>query len=73
MAQHSTHSQSGQPNPVAIQKALGGADYPATRDTLLKTARGNHADQEIIGLIERLPDRQYESPASVSKEIARVH
>jgi hypothetical protein len=73
MARHQTHSQSGQLNPIAIQKALGGARYPATREKLAETARSNRADDEIVGLIERLPDRQYDSPASVSKEIARMH
>jgi Protein of unknown function (DUF2795) len=52
---------------------LGEVDYPTTRGKLIETARHNHADDAIIGLIGRLPDRLYESPASVSKEIARIH
>jgi hypothetical protein len=76
MAQHQAHSQhgrhSGQPSPVAIQKALAGVDYPATRDRLAETARAHHADQEIVELIDRLPDRDYESPAAVSKAIGQI-
>jgi hypothetical protein len=76
MVQHQNHSQnqkhSGQPSPVAIQKALAGVGYPATREHLAETARAHHADQEIIKLIDRLPDRDYESPAAVSKAIGQI-
>jgi hypothetical protein len=76
MAQHQDHSQSGkhsgQPSPVAIQKALVGVDYPATREHLAETARAHHADREVIDLIDRLPDRDYESPAAVSKAIGQL-
>jgi hypothetical protein len=76
MAQHPAHSQdhrhSGQPSPVAIQKALAGVDYPTTRERLAETARTHHADQEIIELIDRLPDRDYDSPAAVSKAIGQI-
>lgn len=76
MAQHPAHAQDhrhpGQPNPIAVQKALGGADYPTTREKLVETARGNGADRDIVDLIGRLPDHNYDSPAAVSKEIARI-
>jgi hypothetical protein len=76
MAQHPAHSQdhrhSGQPSPVAIQKALAGVDYPATRESLAETARAHHADKEIIELIDRLPDTKYSSPAAVSKAIGQI-
>jgi Protein of unknown function (DUF2795) len=76
MAQHPTHSQdhrpAGQPSPVAIQKALAGVSYPTTREQLAETARAHHADQEIIELIDRLPNTNYDSPAAVSKAIGQV-
>lgn len=75
MAQHPAHSQhqrhSGQPSPVAIQKALAGVDYPTTRERLAEVARSHHADREIVGLIDKLPDKDYDSPAAVSKAISR--
>jgi len=76
MAQHPAHSQDhrhpGQPSPVAVQKALAGVDYPTTREHLAETARAHHADSEIVDLIDRLPDKNYDSPAAVSKAIAQV-
>jgi hypothetical protein len=76
MAQHPAHSQDhrhpGQPSPVAVQKALAGVDYPTTREHLAETARAHHADQDIVELLDRLPDKNYDSPAAVSKAISQV-
>lgn len=75
MAQHQAHSQDhrhpAQPSPVAVQKALAGVDYPTTREHLAETARAHHADREIVELIDRLPDKNYDSPAAVSKALAQ--
>jgi hypothetical protein len=76
MAQHPANSQDdrqpGQPSPVAVQKALAGVNYPTTRERLAETARAHHADQQIIELIDRLPDKDYVSPAAVSKAIGQM-
>jgi len=69
-AQHGSHAQ--HPTPVEIQKALGGVDYPASRENLVDTARHHHADDAIVDLLGRLPSHRYESPADVSKDIARL-
>ncbi|CAM2196526.1 DUF2795 domain-containing protein [Paraburkholderia kururiensis] len=72
-AQSQDHRHPGRPSPIAVQKALGGIDYPTTREKLVETARHHGAGQDVMDLISRLPDRNYDSPASVSKEIARLH
>jgi hypothetical protein len=76
MAQHPAkaqdHRHSRQPSPIAVQKALAGVDYPTTRERLAETARAHHADQQIIELIDRLPDKNFDSPAAVSKAIGQM-
>ena len=72
MNRHSAHSQRQQPSPIDIQRALGGVDYPASRSELVETARRHQADESIVGLIERLPDRDYDGPTAVTKEITRL-
>jgi len=79
MSQHPAHSSKSPsrahaqpPTPVEIQKALGGVDYPASRESLVDTARHHHADNSIVELLGRLPSHRYESPADVSKDIARL-
>jgi len=57
---------------VEIQKALGGVDYPASRENLVDTARHHRADASIVELLGRLPSQRYESPADVSKDLARL-
>ncbi|MBP0588544.1 DUF2795 domain-containing protein [Paraburkholderia sp. LEh10] len=76
MSQHPANAQDqrhpGQPNPVDIQKALAGIEYPTTREKLVEQARQNHANTDIVDLIDRLPDHNYDSPAAVSKQISRI-
>jgi hypothetical protein len=58
-------------NPIEIQKSLSGVDYPAGRDDLVRVAEGNGADARTLDLLRNLPDRTYEGPSGVSKEIAK--
>lgn len=67
-------SQSNAKNPairkfIDVQKALKGADYPASKDALIKTAKNNGADEEVMQALTNLGDEQFESPAAVSKAI----
>ena len=58
------------PNPIQIQKFLGGIDYPADRDTLLARARDSGADANVVKALESLPEREYDGPTAVSSAIA---
>lgn len=58
------------PNPIQIQKFLGGVDYPADREALLSKAKDSGADRNVIAALESLPDREYDSPTAVSSAIA---
>jgi hypothetical protein len=58
-------------NPIAIQKCLSGVDYPASRDDLVRAAESNGADKQTLDLLRKMPDRTYEGPSGVSKEIAQ--
>lgn len=59
------------PNPIEIQKYLSGVDYPANRDALVRHAREQGADKSLLDALEKIPDREYEGPAGISKEIPR--
>lgn len=56
-------------NPIQLQKALGGMDYPASKDDLVKHAEGKDADEEVISALKELPERTYETPAEVNEEL----
>jgi hypothetical protein len=54
-----------------VQKFLAGMRYPARKHQVLERARSRGADRELLGLLMMLPERDYESPISVSCEIGR--
>ncbi|WP_434993930.1 DUF2795 domain-containing protein [Arthrobacter sp. Ld5] len=58
-------------SPIDIQKALGGVDYPASKEDLVQHAKDKGADRSVLDTLENLPDREFESPAEVNKEAAK--
>jgi hypothetical protein len=67
-------SRSSRPDlwpPLEVQKNLSGVDYPDGRDDLVRAAESNGADSDTLDLLRGLPDRSYEGPSGVSKDISR--
>ena len=60
------------PNPVQIQKFLGGLDYPVEKEEILEKARSEGADDRVMEALESIPDRTYESPISISREVGKL-
>jgi hypothetical protein len=58
------------PNPIQVQKFLGGLDYPVSKDTIVETAKKNGADEDVLEALERIPDREYDAPPAISKAIS---
>jgi Protein of unknown function (DUF2795) len=58
------------PNPIQIQKFLGGMDYPASRDALLAKAKDSGADDNVLQALEGIPDKEYDSPTAVSSAVS---
>lgn len=59
-------------NPIQVQKFLKGINYPASKRDLVERARRQGADENVLYTLERLPDRTYEGPAGVAKEIGKL-
>ncbi len=59
-------------NPVQVQKFLGGIDYPASKQDLLKTAKNQGADENVMNTLKKLPDRKYDGPTDVTKAIGSL-
>lgn len=60
------------PNPVQVQKFLGGLDYPVSKQDILDRARDNGADENVMDALERIPDREYDGPTAVSREVGQL-
>ncbi|MCU1566205.1 MAG: hypothetical protein JWQ56_1142 [Pseudarthrobacter sp.] len=65
-----TDTMAETPNPIQIQKFLGGVDYPASREALLSKAKDSGADSNVIQALEAIPDREYDSPTAVSSAVS---
>lgn len=55
-----------------LQQYLHGIHYPANKNDLVKTAEGNHAPQDVMDLIDQLPDKDYPSPVDVNKAVGKI-
>lgn len=55
------------PNPIQMQKFLGGVNYPASKDELVEHARSAGADDAVLEHLEALPDRTFDGPNAVSQ------
>lgn len=56
-------------NPVQVQKFLEGLDYPATKEQIISHAKEHGADDNVVETLEQIPDREYEGPVGITKEI----
>lgn len=54
-------------SPANVQRYLAGVSYPASRDDLIEHARQNGAPQEIMKLVEGMPDQEFGGPQDVQK------
>lgn len=59
-------------NPIQVQKYLKGVDYPASREDLVAHAEDQGADEDVLDLLDQLPEDEYETPAEVSKALGEI-
>ena len=58
-------------NPIKLQKALGGMDYPPSKEDLVKHAEGKGADESVLFLLRNLPDRTSRLPPTSARSRAK--
>ncbi|MET9320553.1 DUF2795 domain-containing protein [Streptomyces sp. NPDC003038] len=56
-------------SPIDVQKALKGADYPASRDDLVSLAKKNGADQQIVEKLSHSGSKKFDGPSEVQKTV----
>lgn len=61
------------PNPIHIQKFLGGLDYPVGKQDILDKAEQKGADSRALEVLQQIPDQEYESPVALSREVSKIH
>ncbi len=56
-------------NPIELQKALKGLDYPATKEQILELAGQNNVDEDIHSALEGIPDQDYADPTEINAAV----
>jgi hypothetical protein len=59
-------------NPIQVQKYLSGMDYPADKDEIIDHAKDQGADDDIVQILQQLPEQDYKTAADVSKAIGQI-
>lgn len=50
---------------IDITKSLKGVDFPAEKEDLIEYARDNGADEDVIHMMEEMPEEEYGSMSDV--------
>ncbi|PAZ09157.1 hypothetical protein CLM62_48335 [Streptomyces sp. SA15] len=56
-------------NPIDLQKALSGMDYPTDKKHLVERARKNKADDKIVSRLDGLKEDRFDGPNEVQKAV----
>ncbi|MTE18094.1 DUF2795 domain-containing protein [Streptomyces sp. TRM43335] len=56
-------------NPIELQKALGGVDYPTDRASLVEHAKKKGAKEEVVKELSSLKEDRFDGPDDVSKAV----
>lgn len=59
------------PKAIEVQKALKGIKYPADKEALIKQAKQNNANDDIMSTLEELKEDNFKNPAEVSKAVGK--
>jgi len=59
-------------SPAQVEKSIKGAHFPAQKQDLIQQAKQNKADQEVLDILENMPDKQFRSPVDISKAIGKM-
>lgn len=60
-------------SPANVAHFLKGIGFPARKNDLVKRARKNDADEQVIRELNRMPDQEYGNMADVMKGYGKEH
>ena len=55
-----------------MEKYLAGMHYPAEKKKLVDNAQNKDAPDDVMDLINKLPEKTYHSPIDITKEIGKI-
>jgi hypothetical protein len=55
-----------------VQEILKNVNFPASKQDIINKAREKGADNNIISMLDKLTDKQFQSPADVMNEVSNI-
>jgi len=59
-------------SPAAVERYLKGIHFPANKGDLTDIAQQNGAPSDVMSVINRFEEKEYNSPVDIAKEVGRV-
>ncbi len=59
-------------SPSAVERYLKGIDYPATKEDLIEHAEDMGAPSDVMNVLRRMPDQDYDSPIDIAKGVGEA-
>ena len=56
----------------SVVQYLKGLDLPASKDEIIQTAHRNQAPQDVVDVLQKLPDQVYEQMDDIWREVGRI-
>jgi hypothetical protein len=55
-----------------VQEFLKNIKYPAAKQTIVTEAQSKGADNSVVSMLQKLPEKQYQSPSDVTDELGKM-
>lgn len=59
-------------SPAQVEKSIKGIKFPASKQELIQQAESNNANDDVLNILENVPDKQFNSPVDISKAIGKM-
>jgi hypothetical protein len=56
-------------NPADIERSLRGISFPASKDELIRHARDNDAEMDVLDALRSIPEGRYNSSAEITQAL----
>lgn len=59
-------------SPAQVEKYIKGIKFPASKQELIKQAEWNNASDDVLNILDNVPDKQFHSPIEISIAIGKM-
>ncbi len=59
-------------SPAQVEKYIKGIKFPASKQDLINQAEYNNASDDVLNILNSVPDKQFKSPVEISIAIGKM-